>query len=517
MNEQAATTVNTQKRFFSDFSASLVVFLVALPLCMGVAFASGAPPLYGLIAGVIGGMLVGHFTGSPLQVSGPTPTLTVIVWELIQKFGIEVLGLAVLVAGIMQFACGQMKLGQWFRAVSPSVIHGILTGIGLLIFSSQFHLMVDDNAKGTGFDNLISIPEAIWKGLVPTPDTTHHLAAQVGVITILIIVLWQSFAPKKLKFLPAPLIAIVAVTLYANLLEFPIQYVSIPENFFAAIPWPPSFFEHAHLLANSELWIDIAGIAFIASAETLLTTSAVDKMQTYTKANYDKELSAQGIGNMTCGVLGVLPIAGVIVRSAANIQAGAVTNRATMMHGLWLLLSAIVAVNVLNTIPTAALAAILVFTGYKLMNFKVVPELRKHGRGEVIIFFATFVAIMMSDLLTGIFVGLLLAFAKLIYVFSYLSINMIRDDENDCTHMYLRGAATFIRLPQLAQSFEELPGGVNIIVHVDQLSYIDHACMELFRTWESEHRPDGGTILIDWDAASGEMKKKVASLLPSKQ
>lgn len=501
--------MNVKKNWMADFSASLVVFLVALPLCMGIALASGVPPVYGIIAGIVGGLVVGVFTGSPLQVSGPAAGLTVLVWTMVKDFGIEALGLVVLLGGMIQFLCGKFRLGQWFRAVSPSVIHGMLTGIGILILSSQFHVMVDDTPKGTGLDNILSIPASIWKGLMPMDGNSHHLAALAGTLTILLIMIWQAFAPKKLRMIPAPLLAIAVVTAYVNLLGLPIQYIEIPNSLMESIPWPPTFLSHLHLLAKPEIWEDILGLAFIASAETLLSASAVDKMHSGTKANYDKELSAQGIGNMLCGVLGVLPITGVIVRSAANVQAGAVSNKSAILHGTWLLLFFIFAEPLLRIIPTSALAAILVYTGYKLMNFKVIPELRNHGRFEVVIFALTILMIVVEDLLTGVLVGLGLSFVKLVYVFSHLTIHPVKDEEANNTHVYLKGAATFIRLPQLASTFEALPADAHVIVHIDQLSYIDHACLELFHDWEMAHRPEGGSITIDWDSVTGHTQKRI--------
>lgn len=483
---------------------------------MGISIASGVPPVYGIVAGIVGGIVVGYLTGSPLQVSGPAAGLTVLVWELVNKIGLEALGLAVIICGIIQFLCGCLKMGQWFRAVSPSVIHGMLTGIGILIFCSQFHVMVDDKPKGSGLENLLSLPESFMKGvMLPINETTyHHMAALAGVLTIIIILLWQSLPNKKLKLIPAPLVAIVVTTLLVNYYEVPIKYIDVPHNLLDVIPWPPDFIGKLHLLSDFDLWMDILGMAFIASAETLLSASAVDKMHNGVKTNYDKELAAQGIGNMICGVLGVLPITGVIVRSASNIQAGAVSNKSSMMHGLWLLLFFLFAEPILSLIPTSALAAILVFTGYRLMEFKVIPELAKHGKGEVIIFAMTIIMIVAEDLLTGVLVGLLLSFIKLIYVFSYLSITVKTDEENNVTHVYLKGAATFIRLPQLAMAFEKLPTQSHVLVHIENLSYIDHACLDLFREWETQHRPAGGDITIDWESIIGPGSKSIRSESP---
>jgi MFS superfamily sulfate permease-like transporter len=211
--------------FGRDLMASVVVFLVALPLCMGIAIASGAPPALGLITGIIGGLIVGFLAGQPLQVSGPAAGLTVLVWELIQQFGLPALGLAVLVAGALQLAAGFAGLGRWFRAVSPAVVQGMLAGIGVLIFASQFHVMVDDAPRGGGLANLFSIPEAIYKGIVPLDGSSHHLAAAIGLATIASVVLWNRFRPQALAVLPGPLIGVVVGTIAASMFNLTVRRV----------------------------------------------------------------------------------------------------------------------------------------------------------------------------------------------------------------------------------------------------------------------------------------------------
>ena len=206
-----------------DLLASVVVFLVALPLCMGISIASGMPPAAGLVSGIVGGIVIGLLSGCPLQVSGPAAGLAVIVYEIVQKQGAATLGVVVLLAGLIQVVAGLLKAGQIFRAISPSVIFGMLAGIGILIFGAQFHVMVDDKPRSDGLKNLISIPEAIYKGLFPVEGSTHHIAAYIGVATILIVVLWTRFAPKKVKWIPGALIAVAAATAISWALALPIR------------------------------------------------------------------------------------------------------------------------------------------------------------------------------------------------------------------------------------------------------------------------------------------------------
>src|SRR3954470_15221507 len=193
----------------NDLVSSFVVFLIALPLCMGIAIASGVPPALGIITGIIGGIIVGSISGSPLQVSGPAAGLSVIVFEIVQKFGLESLGPILLLAGSLQLVGGWLKLGRWFRAISPAVIYGMLSGIGILIIAGQFHVMVDDKPRSSGVANLIAIPESIWKGVVPPDGTVHHLAALVGILTLGSILLWNRFRPSKLKVIPGSLVGVL--------------------------------------------------------------------------------------------------------------------------------------------------------------------------------------------------------------------------------------------------------------------------------------------------------------------
>lgn len=474
-----------------DYLASLVVFLVALPLCLGIAIASGAPPAAGLITGIIGGLVVGFLAGSPLQVSGPAAGLAVIVYELITRFGLSTVALIVLLAGLIQIVAGAMRLGRWFQAVSPSVIGGMLGGIGVLIVVGQFHVMLDDKPKGSGWQNLASIPEALGKGLFPLDGSTHHLAAMVGLITLVTLVFWNRFKPLA-RIIPAPLVAVVVATLAAQIMQLGVRTVELPSSLIDSFVWPAW-----GLLGSGEIWLQALAVAFIASAETLLCAAAVDQMHTGERTRYDQELMAQGVGNTLCGLVGGLPMTGVIVRSSANVQMGAVTRWSAIMHGVWMLVLVVFFPGLLRLIPTAALAGILVYTGYKLVNLEKLRALARYGKSEVAIYFITLVAIVATDLLHGVLIGMACSLLKLIVRLSFLEASL-REIGPSTFELRLVGSATFVTLPQLAEVLESIPDGSIVHAYLDELSTVDHACLALMRSWDERQQSMGGNLSVEW-------------------
>ncbi len=479
-----------------DFLASVVVFLVALPLCLGIAIASGAPPALGLITGIVGGLVVGTIGGAPLQVSGPAAGLTVIVWDLIQSHGLPALGVIVLLGGLIQIAAGVLRLGRYFQAVPPSLVYGMLAGIGVLIFSSQFHVMVDDTPKGGGLENLLSIPEAVWKGAF-SGDSTHQLAALTGVITIVVLLAWNRFVPRVLRPIPGALVGVVAATVLASALGFPIQRVSLPDSLVGAANWlkPPSL----ALLREPAVLMAAFALSIIASAETLLCAVAIDRMHDGKRTDFNRELTAQGIGNAICGVFGALPMTGVIVRSSANVGAGARTRLSAILHGAWLLVLVSALPFVLRLIPVASLAAVLVFTGYKLVNVGILKQLRRYGVGEVVVYGATLTAIVATDLLTGVLLGLVLAVLKLLVVFNKLSVQVEHDTQEDAVAVDIGGTVSFLKLPDLVSALAEVPRARRLALRVDNVRYIDHASLQALADWERQHRMRGAQVVIPWE------------------
>jgi MFS superfamily sulfate permease-like transporter len=505
-SQNGGETLPLHKSLLRDFLASIVVFLVALPLCMGIAMASNAPVASGIITGVIGGVIVGMMAGAPLQVSGPAAGLSVLVLQLVNEYGIEALGFVVIVAGIVQLLAGVLRWGQWFRAVSPAVVQGMLAGIGVLIFASQFHVMVDDQPRDSGVQNLLSIPESFWLGLVPQDGTNHHHAARIGVLTIVVLAFWKLAMPKKLKFIPAPLAAVLIAVLAAKVQSLDILYIQ-PVSLFDAIK-VPSLEMWQSLEAKGVRVTDIllAGLSFglVASAETLLSVTATDRMHQGPRAKYDRELLAQGIGNVLCGMASALPMTGVIVRSTANIDAGARTRWSAVMHGLWILIFVSFLPGALQMIPTSCLGAILVYTGYKLVNPRAAISLWAYGKSEFLIYLTTLVMIVASDLLTGVLVGIGLSALKLLYTFSHLRIDLRHDSANNRCDLKLTGAVTFLRLPKLADALEHVPPECELNVDIRRVDYIDHACLDLLMNWQQQHEDQGGKLVIDW----GELHSK---------
>ena len=493
---------------WSDVLASLVVFMVALPLCIGIAQACGLPPEAGIVTGIVGGILVGLVSGSPLQVSGPAAGLIVLVIHFIEdahKGGYEgpravaLLGIVILLAGVIQVLAGALRLGQWFRAVSPAVVGGMLAGIGITIIAKQFHAMVDDDAPKKVIDGLLTIPAAIWKGFAPPPEAkaNHSAAALVGLITILILILWKSVAPKALKVVPAAIVAVVVAIVLSELAGFGIDRVVLSGTLtdaFRPISWPGW-----DVFTLGMIWTAAATFAVIASAETLLCAVAVDGMHNGPRTKFDRELAAQGMGNMICGALGALPMTGVIVRSSANVEAGARTRLSTILHGVWLLGLVALLPGLLSRIPESALAAILVYTGWKLVNIPGLAKLWKERRSEAVNFVVTALTITFTDLLTGVITGVVLAAIQLLWSVAHVTVNRHDEPEHQRVHLTIEGAATFLRLPVIAEALEAVPHGRKVHIHLDHLQFVDHAVLQLLIAFQKQYEATGGTVFIDWD------------------
>ncbi|PMQ02701.1 C4-dicarboxylic acid transporter DauA [Dyella sp. AD56] len=483
-----------QGLFGRDLLGSIVVFLVALPLCMGIAIASGMPPATGLITGIVGGLVVGMFAGSPLQVSGPAAGLAVLVFELVREHGVMALGPVVLLAGLIQVAAGLCRVGVWFRMCSPAVVAGMLSGIGVLIVASQLHVLMDALPKARGLENFAALPGAVIDAV--QGDAGSMTALAVGVGTIAIMLGWEKLRPAKLRFVPGALLAVIAVTAVVQFAGLSVKTVDVPSNLLSAVSLP-TFTSMAGLLEPS-LMIAALTFAFIASAETLLSAAAVDRMHDGVRTKYDRELTAQGVGNMICGLFGALPMTGVIVRSAANVQAGSATRMATIMHGGWLLVFASLLPWLMRMTPVACLAGILVFTGIKMVNFKQVKALAQYGKGTAWIYVATTAAIVATDLLAGVLIGFALSLFRLALHSSRLKVGLDHHEEPGTASLRLEGSATFLRVPSVARTLERVPPNTRVQLDVGGLHHVDQACLELLREWGRNASARGCELVVDW-------------------
>ncbi|GLW57063.1 SulP family inorganic anion transporter [Kitasatospora phosalacinea] len=467
----------------ADFAASLVVFLVAVPLCVGVAVASGVPAELGLVTGIVGGLLTGLMPGSSLQVSGPAAGLTVLVYEAVTEFGVAALGVLVLASGLLQLLMGVLGLGRLFRAISVSVVQGMLAGIGLVLIAGQLYALAGAKAPGNGPANIAGLP-----GLAADAFSSSTALASfaVGGGTVAVLALWKHL-PAKVRVLPAPLAAVALAVLATAVFALPVAKVEV--NGLLDVV-------HAPGASSFEVLTGLGGITtvlaftLIASAESLFSAAAVDRLHSGPRTDYDRELIAQGAGNTVCGLLGALPMTAVIVRSAANVQAGARTKASRVLHGGWLLLFAALLPAALGVIPLPALAGVLVHAGFKLLPLgSLVPLWRTH-RGEVLVLTATAVAIVATNMFEGVLLGLLLAVLKTAWETS--SVHLEVDDRATGTiRVAVSGNATFLRLPRILDTLESLPRDRPIELDLDALRHLDHACRTALQDWAGRHHAHG--------------------------
>ncbi|SER09865.1 SulP family inorganic anion transporter [Lentzea albida] len=436
------------KKHWTDLGASVVVFLVALPLCVGVAVASGVPAELGIVTGVVGGIVVGLLPGSTMQVSGPAAGLTVLVADAVSRHGLEALGVIVLGAGLLQVALGLARCGRWFRAISPSVVQGMLAGIGLVLIFGQL------------------------KHLVVSP-----VAAALGLLTVLIMLLWQR---TPMRVVPGMLVGVVVCTAIATVFASSVEKITVG-----------TLSTDVHLPNFSLLDTGVIGtavvFALVASAESMFSAAAVDRMHSGPRTQYNKELVAQGVGNSICGLLGALPMTAVIVRSSANVAAGARTKASRVLHGVWLLLFVVLLPGLLTLIPIAVLAAVLVHAGWKLLGLREVVALWRTDKAEMGIFVLTAGLIVGTDLLTGTVVGLLAAVVKTAWDVSRLQVTVTPEG------VALRGNATFLRLPVLLDELERVDRE-HVRMDLSGVRHLDQACGQAIDQWVDQSRKAGRTV-----------------------
>ncbi|MGW0202471.1 SulP family inorganic anion transporter [Nonomuraea sp. NPDC003201] len=461
-----------------DVPASLVVFLIAVPLSLGIAMASGAPLAAGLIAAVVGGIVAGVLGGSAVQVSGPAAGLSLVVVDLVQTYGWRATCMITLLAGAVQLLLGVFKAARAALAVSPAVIHGMLAAVGVIIALAQLHVVLGGSSQRSAVANLIELPGQI--------ANLHGHKVAVGLLTITVLALWTRL-PKRVKVVPAPLVALVVAAGTAWVFEWDVTRVDLSHS---VTEWAFPVLPHGdwHLIVGAVLLV-----ALLAGCESLLCCVAVDGMHGGRRADLDQELTGQGVANMVTGALGGLPVAGVIVRSTANVQAGARTRWSAILHGVWVLVFAIGFGWTIKLIPLEALAALLVFIGVQMVNLGHIRKV--HGHGEVPVYVVTMLTVIALGLAEGVVVGLILAALLALRRLTWVTV-MKRDGGDGRLHVTVSGSLTFLGVPRLTHELRTIAPATAVDLDLN-IDFMDNAAFEAIHSWRLDHERMGGTVDID--------------------
>ncbi|OBQ55086.1 SulP family inorganic anion transporter [Tamlana sp. s12] len=479
----------------NDLPASIVVFFVALPLCLGIALASGAPLFSGVIAGIVGGIVVGALSGSKLGVSGPAAGLAAIVLTAIGSLGgYENFLVAVVLAGIIQMVFGVLKAGVIAYYFPSSVIKGMLTGIGIIIILKQIPHFFGYDAEPEGADSFIEASgENTFSAIFNVFDNLVMGSFIIGLLGLAVILIWDNVLAKKAKLftvIQGPLVAVVLGIIF-YLLTASNEALAISDSHLVSVPIPDdinSFFGQFSFprfaaITNTEIWVVAFTIALVASLETLLCVEATDKLdpdKNVTPTN--RELLAQGAGNVISGLIGGLPITQVIVRSSANIQSGGKTKMSAIIHGFFLLISVILIPNLLNKIPLSVLAAILLVVGYKLAKPGLFKKMYKMGWKQFVPFIVTVVGIVFTDLLVGIALGLLVGIV-VILLKSYQNSHFLHiEDKSNGKHrikMTLAEEVTFFNKGAILKELDNLPNETYLELDLMKTRYLDNDVIEI--------------------------------------
>ena len=483
----------------SDFSAGLVVFLVALPLCLGIAMASGAPLFSGIISGIVGGLVVGYLSTSHLSVSGPAAGLTAIVLTAITDLGaFDIFLTTVFIAGIIQLILGFIKAGSISNYFPTNVIEGMLAGIGVIIFLKQI-------PHAFGYDKDY---EGDLSFLQPDSENTFseifHLISHVQlgsiIITLLslfILITWSKVEfLKKIKLVPPALVAVIVSILLNEFFIISGSSFSIKREHLVSLPVPNSIEEFKSIfilpnfsaLANTKVWIIGITIAIVASIETLLCIEAADRMDEQKRfTNTNVELKAQGIGNIISSLLGGLPMTSVVVRTSANNTAGAKSKLAAIIHGLLLTICVISIPTILNKIPLATLAAVLLLVGYKLANPKIIFHFWAKGKYQFVPFIATFVAVVFTDLLKGVALGMIISILFVLKGNLKRAYSFKKEEylDGDIIHINLAQEVSFLNKAAIKSTLNEIPENTKVIIDASETIYIAHDILDLIREFKA--------------------------------
>lgn len=496
--------INLFANLKSDFSSGLVVFLVALPLCLGIALASGAPLFSGIISGIIGGIVVGYLSNSHLSVSGPAAGLTAIVLTAITSFGaFNVFLLSVVIAGIIQLLLGFIKAGTISNYFPNNVIEGMLAGIGVIIILKQI-------PHAFGYDPNFEGDEAFlqanghntFSDLFQLVNQLHFGAVSIAVISLFILIFWPKINFfRRVKVLPPALIAVVVSVLINEFLIQSGSSLALSKEHLVALPVPTTVEELKNILIfpdfaailNPQVWMVAVTIAVVASIETLLCIEAADRMDFQKRfTNTNTELKAQGIGNILSGLIGGLPMTSVVVRTTANNTAGAKSKMSAIVHGLFLLISVLLIPVLLNKIPLATLAAVLLLVGYKLANPNTIIHFYEKGKYQFLPFIATFLAVIFTDLLKGVALGLVVS------VIFVLKGNMKRAysfkkeeyQEGAIIHIDLAQEVSFLNKAAIKETLSKIPEKATVVINAKDTVYIAHDVLDMIYDFKTIRAKD---------------------------
>lgn len=472
----------TDARF--DVPASLVVFLVAVPLSLGIAVASDAPVAAGLIAAAVGGILAGLVGGAPLQVSGPAAGLTVVVAETVDRFGWEATCAITAMAGLLQLVLGASRLGRFALAISPTVVSAMLAGIGISIVLGQANVALGSSSQPSAWENL--------RGLVDAATALNEHALVAAVLVVAVLLAWPRL-PRRMRAVPGPLVAIALVTLLAAAFLPGATRVDLGGSLVDQVGGL-AFPEGTPLAIGGA----VLTVALIASVESLLSAVAVDKLHDGPRARLDRELVGQGLANTASGALGGLPITGVIVRSATNVAAGARTQASAILHGVWVLVFALLLVAVVERIPLAALAGLLLVMGTQLV--KPTDIRRSRSRGELWIYVLTVLGVLALNLVEGVLIGLAAALALVLWRMARVKVDPqhrgTTPDGRELWVVDVQGSLSFLAAPLLVRKLAEIPAGQ--VVEIDLLvDYLDPSGRDQIDEWARRYRDAGGDVVLE--------------------
>jgi MFS superfamily sulfate permease-like transporter len=496
--------INLFANLKSDFASGLVVFLVALPLCLGIAMASGAPLFSGIIAGVVGGIVVGFLSQSHISVSGPAAGLTAIILTAITDFGaFDVFLMSVFIAGLIQLALGFLKAGSISNYFPTNVIEGMLAGIGIIIILKQLPHAFGYDADFEGDQAFIQNDGSNSFSFLF--DVINHIqlgAVVISLVSFVILIAWDKVPfLKKLKLVPGALIAVIAGVVLNEVFTSTGSSLAIAKEHLVSLPVPKSFDEFKSILitpnfaavTNPQVWVVAVTIAIVASIETLLCIEAADRMDVQKRyTNTNVELRAQGIGNIVSSLLGGLPMTSVVVRSSANNNAGAKSKMSAIIHGVLLLVSVLSIPAILNKIPLATLATVLILVGYKLAKPATFFHFWEKGKYQFVPFIATLVFVVATDLLKGVALGIIIS---IIFVLRgnlkrAYSFKKEQYEDGDVIHIDLAQEVSFLNKAAIKLTLNEIPENSKVIINAHDTEYIAHDVLDLIREFKETRAID---------------------------